>query len=64
LPFQTIENPEFQALLNLVHSGPGELEIPSAKTLQRRLRDSIAAQQEIQLRDLPEDTKVSLALDC
>ncbi|KAJ5743328.1 hypothetical protein N7533_010430, partial [Penicillium manginii] len=57
LPFQTIENPEFQALLNLVHSGPGELEIPSAKTLQRRLRDSIAAQQEIQLRDLPEDTK-------
>jgi hypothetical protein len=64
LPFQTIENPEFQALLNLVHSGPGELEIPSAKTLRRRLRDSVAAQQETQLRDLPEDAKVSLALDC
>ncbi|KAJ5742304.1 hypothetical protein N7533_011713, partial [Penicillium manginii] len=44
LSFQTIENPEFQALLNLVHSGPGELEIPSAKTLRRRLHDSVAAQ--------------------
>lgn len=64
LPFQTIENPEFQALLNLVHTGPGDLEMPSAKTLRRRLRDSVASRQESQLRDLPEDAKVSLALDC
>lgn len=64
LPFQTIENPEFHALLNFLHTGPADLEMPSAKTLRRRLRDSVASQQESQLRDLPEDAKVSLALDC
>lgn len=64
LPFQTVENPEFQALLKFIHLGPGELEMPSAKTLRRRLRDAVRGQQESQLRDLPEDAKVSLALDC
>lgn len=64
LPFQTVENPVFQRLLNLLHSGPGELEIPSAKTLRRRLREVVAVQQESQLQDLPENAKVSLALDC
>ncbi|KAJ5877235.1 hypothetical protein N7455_000700 [Penicillium solitum] len=64
LPFQTVENPVFQRLLSLLYSGPGELELPSAKTLRRRLRDAVNCQQELQLQDLPEDAKVSLALDC
>lgn len=64
LPFQTVENPEFQALLKFIHLGPGELEMPSAKTLRRRLREAVKTQQELQLQDLPEDAKVSLALDC
>jgi hypothetical protein len=64
LPFRTIENPAFQELLNLVYSGPRVLELPSAKTLRRRLRDAVTTQQELQLQDLPEDAKVSLALDC
>ncbi|KAJ5268071.1 hypothetical protein N7524_006111 [Penicillium chrysogenum] len=64
LPFQTVENPVFQRLLSLLFSGPGELELPSAKTLRRRLRDAVNCQQELQLQDLPEDAKVSLALDC
>lgn len=64
LPFRTVENPAFQGLLNLVYSGLGVLEIPSAKTLRRRLRDAVTTQQELQLQDLPEDAKVSLALDC
>lgn len=64
MPFQTVEHPEFQALLTFIHTGPNELELPSAKTLRRRLRDFVAIQQESQLRDLPHDAKVSLALDC
>jgi uncharacterized CHY-type Zn-finger protein len=64
LPFQTVENPVFQRLLNLVNSGTGVLELPSAKTLRRRLRNAVTVQQESQLQDLPEDAKVSLALDC
>lgn len=64
LPFQTVENPVFQRLLNLLYSGPGTLALPSAKTLRRRLRDAVTVQQESQLLDLPEDAKVSLALDC
>lgn len=64
LPFQAVENPVFQRLLNLLYSGSGALELPSAKTLRRRLRNAVTAQQESQLQDLPEDAKVSLALDC
>ena len=64
LPFQTVENPAFQRLLNLVNSGTGVLELPSAKTLRRRFRNAVTVQQESQLQDLPEDAKVSLALDC
>lgn len=64
LPFQTVENPVFQRLLNVVYSGPGVLALPSAKTLRRRLRDEVTVRQESQLQDLPDDAKVSLALDC
>ncbi|KAI2913801.1 hypothetical protein CBS147320_10459 [Aspergillus niger] len=64
LPFQIVEDNEFQRLLNLVRSGPQGVELPSAKTLRRRLREAVVTQQEMQLRDLPEDAKVSLALDC
>jgi hypothetical protein len=64
LPFQTVENPVFQRLLSHLYSGPGELELPSAKTLRRRLRDAVTHQQDLQLQDLPDDAKVSLALDC
>jgi hypothetical protein len=37
LPFQIVEDTEFQRLLNLVRSGPQGVEFPSAKTLRRRL---------------------------
>lgn len=64
LPFKIVEDPTFQDLLNLIHSGPRELEIPSAKTLRRRLRDAVTTRQKLQLEELPDDAKVSLALDC
>jgi hypothetical protein len=35
-----------------------------SKNLRRRLRNAVTAKQESQLQDLPEDAKVSFALDC
>lgn len=64
LPFQIVEHPPFQRLLDLVHSRSQALELPSAKTLRRRLRDAVVDEQESQLKDLPPDAKISLALDC
>lgn len=59
-----VEDGAFQQLLNLVHAGTQQLELPSAKTLRRRLRDAVVEQHASQLNDLPEGAKVSLALDC
>ena len=44
LPFQVVEDGGFQQLLNLIHSGTHRLELPSAKTLRRRLRDAVLKQ--------------------
>jgi hypothetical protein len=46
LPFQIVEDSEFQRLLNLVRSGPQGVELPSAKTLRRRLCEAVISQQE------------------
>lgn len=44
LPFQVVEDTAFQQLLNLVYSRSPRLELPSAKTLRRRLRDAVIKQ--------------------
>ncbi|KAJ6086552.1 hypothetical protein N7467_005466 [Penicillium canescens] len=64
LAFTIVEDPAFQSLLNLIYSDSQGLELPSAKTLRRRLRDAVTSQQDSQLEGLPSDAKVSLALDC
>lgn len=64
LPFQVVEDSAFQQLLNLIHYGPQRLELPFAKTFCRRLRDAVIEQRTLQLKDLPEDTRVLLVLGC
>jgi hypothetical protein len=64
LPFQVVEDSAFQQLLNLVHSGPQWLELPSAKTLHHHLHNAVIGQHASQLRDLPEGAKILLTLDC
>lgn len=64
LPFTLVEDPAFQSLLNLIYSDPQGLELISAKTLRRHLRDAVAVQRELQLEGLPSDAKLSLALHC
>lgn len=64
LPFQLVEHPAFHKLVQHAQSAPITPSIPSAKTIRRRLKASIQAQQDGILRTLPEGTKISIALDC
>jgi hypothetical protein len=64
LPFQFIEHPEFHDLISFARLAPQRPHIPTAKTIRARLRDFVAEQQQSILRQLPVDSKISLALDC
>jgi hypothetical protein len=64
LPFQIIEHPQLQRLLQLAQTAPSLLDFPSAKTIQRRLRDTVKQQQRHLLQKLPTGAKLSVALDC
>lgn len=64
LPFRLIEHPKFHHLIQMAQSAPRVPDIPSAKTIRRRLHSSVQQQQENILKALPEDTKISIALDC
>ncbi|OQD77362.1 hypothetical protein PENANT_c110G10938 [Penicillium antarcticum] len=66
LPFRLIEHPTFHRLVQMAQSAPKIPEIPSAKTIRRRLQSSVQQQQQQEdiLRTLPDDTKISIALDC
>lgn len=48
----------------MAQSAPSSPQIPSAKTIRRRLQSSVQQQQESILRKLPKDAKLSIALDC
>jgi hypothetical protein len=64
LPFQFIEHPEFHDLISFARLAPQRPNIPTAKTIRARLRGFVAEQQQSILRQLPGDSKLSLALDC
>jgi hypothetical protein len=65
LPFQIIEHPELHALLRLAaQASPSILDFPSARTIQRRLHETISDAQQALLSKLPPNAKLSIALDC
>lgn len=64
LPFQIVEHPQFQSLLQLSQSAPALPDFPSAKTIQRRLSSTVKERHQSLLRTLPPNAKVSIALDC
>ncbi|CDM32672.1 Probable transposable element [Penicillium roqueforti FM164] len=64
LSFEVTEEPIFRELLDLVYSGPQALEVPSLKKLRYYMHDIVTTYQELQLQDLPGDSKVSIALCC
>jgi hypothetical protein len=64
LPFQMVEHPELQLLLRIAQSAPFPLELPSAKTVQCRIRDTVKESHKTILQRLPPNAKLSIALDC
>ncbi|KAJ5253812.1 uncharacterized protein N7525_007394 [Penicillium rubens] len=64
LPFQIVEHPELQSLLRIAQSAPFPLEFPSAKTVQRRIRDTVKESHKTIIQNLPPNAKLSIALDC
>lgn len=64
LPFQILEHPDFHHLIYMASRAPGRPHIPSAKTVRRRLQDTIAERQNSILQKLPRNGKLSVALDC
>ncbi|EED14180.1 conserved hypothetical protein [Talaromyces stipitatus ATCC 10500] len=64
LPFQFIEHPEFHEVISLSRLAPIHPVIPSAKTIRSRLRDFVKEQQQGLPQKLPQDAKLSLAIDC
>lgn len=64
LPFNLIEHPQFHNLIRMAQSAPLCPQIPTGKTIRRRLQDSVQDQQQSILRTLPHDAKISIALDC
>jgi hypothetical protein len=64
LPFQLIEHPEFHNLIQMAQSAPSIPDIPSAKTIRRRLQSSVEERQQNILQKLPDNAKLSIALDC
>jgi hypothetical protein len=64
LPFQLVEHPQFRSLIKLAQLAPTCPEIPSAKTMRRRLQSTLKERQQNILRGLPDRAKLSIALDC
>jgi hypothetical protein len=64
LPFRLVEHPEFHSLIRMAQCAPSIPEIPSAKTIRRRLQTIVKERHQSILRKLPSHTKISIALDC
>ncbi|KAJ6016473.1 hypothetical protein N7540_011064 [Penicillium herquei] len=62
LPLEVVEQPAFQNLLHAAQCEAPNLQIPSAKSLYRDLRNEAAARSQSLTEKLPADAKVSLSL--
>lgn len=59
-----IEHPEFHTLLRLAQAAPSCPELPSARTITRRLQGAVKNIHQDLLQKLPPNAKLSIALDC
>ncbi|KAL2694983.1 hypothetical protein AAEP93_002551, partial [Penicillium crustosum] len=64
LPFQLIEHPTFQSLIQMARTSLSTPFIPSADTIRRRLSSTVKSRQQSVLQMLPSHSKISIALDC
>jgi hypothetical protein len=64
LPFNLVENTSFKRLFYKARSAPTILPFPSADTMRRRLSTIVKDRHQRILRTLPDNAKISIALDC
>lgn len=64
LPFRIVEHPAFKDLLDVAQLADSKINIPSARSIRRRLDQSAEEQRQTVLGKLPEGSKLSIALDC
>ncbi|KAJ5807732.1 hypothetical protein N7474_009001 [Penicillium riverlandense] len=64
LLFRIIEQTQFKDLLDMVQSASSRLNIPSARSIRRRLEMSVEKQHQSVLSKLPEGSRLAIALDC
>ncbi|KAJ5749520.1 hypothetical protein N7533_004858 [Penicillium manginii] len=63
LPFRILDRPEFQELADLIAVAPSRVKLPS-RTISRQLHSNIQQGQQSIIDMLPEDSRLSLSLDC
>jgi hypothetical protein len=64
LSFHLIEHPTFKRLIHKAQCAPSPPTIPSADTIRRRLQSQVQKRQQQTLQMLPQNAKISIALDC
>lgn len=63
LPFQIVEHQDFQDVIRVARAAPSFPVFPSARTIQRRLEDTVQETRQRLLEKLPPHAKLSIALD-
>jgi hypothetical protein len=64
LPFRIVEHPAFKDLFDVAQLADSKINIPSARSIRRRLDQSVEEQRQTILSKLPEGSQLSIALDC
>jgi hypothetical protein len=64
LPFNLIEHPQIQSLIQMARIPSSDPFIPSADTIRRQLQISVKSRQKRILQMLPTNSKLSIALVC
>ena len=64
LPFRILKRPEFQQLCDVIQLAPSKIKLPSARSIRRRLDLEVQQEQQSVLDKLPQESRLSIALDC
>lgn len=64
LPFRILEHPEFKDLVDVIQLAQSKINLPSARTARRYLDTTVQEQQKKVLERLPDESRLSIALDC
>ena len=64
LPFRILEHPEFKDLVDVIQLAQSKINLPSTRTARHYLDTTVQEQQKRVLETLPDESRLSIALDC